>query len=93
MQTVAQNMVVLKTMSGLAGGACEALDHMDINGMVGTLAGDEHHLCGACGIPTARQDALPGNPGACSDPGLQLPEGRKKRPMLDLAAHREYRSD
>ena len=36
----AQNMVVLKTMSGLAGGACEALDHMDINGMVGTLAGE-----------------------------------------------------
>ena len=36
----AQNMVVLKTMSGLAGGACEALDHMDVDGMVGTLAGE-----------------------------------------------------
>ena len=27
-------------LAGLAGGACEALDHMDINGIVGTLAGE-----------------------------------------------------
>ena len=27
-------------LAGLAGGACEALDHMDVNGMVGTLAGE-----------------------------------------------------
>ena len=27
-------------LGGLAGGACEALDHMDVNGMVGTLAGE-----------------------------------------------------
>ena len=26
--------------NALAGGACEALDHMDINGIVGTLAGE-----------------------------------------------------
>ena len=36
----AQNIVVFKTLAGLAGGACEALDHMDVNGMVGTLAGE-----------------------------------------------------
>ena len=34
------NMVVIKTLSGLAGGACEALDHMDIAGLVGSLAGE-----------------------------------------------------
>ena len=36
----AQNIVVFKTLSGLAGGAGEALDHMDVNGMLGTLAGE-----------------------------------------------------
>ena len=36
----AQNIVVFKTLSGLAGGACEALDHMAVNGMLGTLAGE-----------------------------------------------------
>lgn len=36
----AQNIVVFKTLAGLAGGACEALDHMEVNGMVGTLAGE-----------------------------------------------------
>lgn len=36
----AQNIVVVKTLAGLAGGACEALDHMDVNGVVGTLAGE-----------------------------------------------------
>ena len=37
----AQNIVVVKTMSGLANGACSALDNMEIEGMVGTLAGDD----------------------------------------------------
>ena len=36
----AQNIVVFKTLAGLAGGACEALDHMDIAGLVGSLAGE-----------------------------------------------------
>ena len=36
----AQNIVVFKTLSGLAGGASEALDHMDVHGMLGTLAGE-----------------------------------------------------
>ena len=37
----AQNIVVLKTMPGLASAACSALDNMNIAYMVGTLAGDD----------------------------------------------------
>jgi len=37
----AQNIVVLKTMPGLANGACSALDHMEIRDLLGTLAGDD----------------------------------------------------
>jgi len=38
---VAQNIVVVRTMPGLASAACSALDAMDIEGMVGSLAGDD----------------------------------------------------
>ena len=38
---VAQNIVVVRTMPGLASAACSALDNMDILGMVGSLAGDD----------------------------------------------------
>ena len=38
---VAQNIVVVKTMPGLASAACSALDGMEIRGMVGSLAGDD----------------------------------------------------
>lgn len=37
----AQNIVVLKTMAGLASAACAAIDHMDIGVLVGSLAGDD----------------------------------------------------
>ena len=37
----AQNIVVIKTMPGLASAACSALDNMDIPYMVGSLAGDD----------------------------------------------------
>ena len=37
----AQNIVVLKTMPGLASAACSALDNMNIGYLVGTLAGDD----------------------------------------------------
>jgi transcriptional regulator of arginine metabolism len=37
----AQNIVVIKTLPGLAGGACSALDGMRIGGVVGTIAGDD----------------------------------------------------
>ena len=38
---LAQNILVIRTLPGLASGACSALDGMDINGLVGTLAGDD----------------------------------------------------
>lgn len=37
----AQNILVLKTLPGLAPAACAALDGMEIDGLVGTLAGDD----------------------------------------------------
>jgi len=41
---VAQNIIVLKTMPGLASAVCSALDNMEISGMVGTIAGDDTGL-------------------------------------------------
>ena len=40
----AQYIVVVKTMPGLANGACSALDNMDMNDIVGSLAGDDTAL-------------------------------------------------
>ncbi len=40
----AQNIVVLKTMPGLASAACAAIDGMEISDMVGSLAGDDTAL-------------------------------------------------
>lgn len=37
----AQNLVVLKTLPGLAPAACSALDAMIIDNLVGTIAGDD----------------------------------------------------
>lgn len=36
----AGNILVIKTVSGCANAACEALDLMELDGIVGTLAGD-----------------------------------------------------
>jgi len=38
---VAQNLVVLQTLPGLAPAACSAIDSMGYPGLVGTLAGDD----------------------------------------------------
>ncbi len=38
---VAQNLVVVKTLPGMAQGACAAIDTMEIHGLIGTLAGDD----------------------------------------------------
>ena len=38
---LAQNIVVVRTMPGLASAACSALDSMEIPGMVASLAGDD----------------------------------------------------
>ena len=40
----AQNIVVVKTMPGLASAACAALDDMGINYMLGSIAGDDTAL-------------------------------------------------
>ena len=37
----AGNFIVLKTFSGAAGGACEAIDVFDMSEIVGTIAGDD----------------------------------------------------
>lgn len=37
----AQNIVVIKTMAGMAGAACSAIDNMDFDMIIGTLAGDD----------------------------------------------------
>lgn len=50
---VAQNIVVVKTMPGLASAACSALDNMEIPGIVGSLAGDD------TGILIMRDSAAP----------------------------------
>ena len=38
---IAQNLLVIKTLPGLAPAACSALDGLEIEGLVGTLAGDD----------------------------------------------------
>ena len=37
----AQNIVILKTLPGLASAACSAIDGMEIGDMAGTIAGDD----------------------------------------------------
>lgn len=41
---MAQNIVVVKTMPGLASAACAAVDGMEISDLVGSLAGDDTAL-------------------------------------------------
>ena len=38
---VAQNLFILRTLPGLASAACSAIDGMEVDGLVGTLAGDD----------------------------------------------------
>jgi len=38
---VAQNLLIIKTLPGLASAACSALDGMEIHNMVGSIAGDD----------------------------------------------------
>ena len=49
----AQNIVVLKTMPGLASAACSAIDGMHLPNIVGTLAGDDTGIM----IMRSNQDA------------------------------------
>ena len=50
----AQNLVVIKTMSGLASAAATALDSMRVNGVVGSVAGDDTVLLVARDAKTAQ---------------------------------------
>ena len=38
---VAQNLLIIRTLPGLASAACSAFDSMEIDNLVGTLAGDD----------------------------------------------------
>ena len=38
---IAQNIIVIKTLPGLAGAACSAFDNMNVDKLVGTIAGDD----------------------------------------------------
>lgn len=38
---IAQNLLIIKTLPGLAPAACSAIDSMEIRGLVGSLAGDD----------------------------------------------------
>ena len=50
----AQNLVVIKTMSGLASAAATALDSMRISGVIGSVAGDDTVLLVARDSKTAQ---------------------------------------
>ena len=51
---LAQNLLVMKTLSGLASGACSAIDGMHFEGLVGTLAGDDTAFLAMKDIPSAQ---------------------------------------
>lgn len=42
---MAQNILVIKTVSGMASAVCAAMDAMQINGIVGSIAGDDTIMC------------------------------------------------
>lgn len=42
---MAQNILVIKTVSGMAGAVCAAIDAMHISGIVGSIAGDDTIMC------------------------------------------------
>jgi transcriptional regulator of arginine metabolism len=42
---MAQNILVIKTVSGMASAVCAAIDAMQIPGIVGSIAGDDTIMC------------------------------------------------
>ena len=42
---LAKNIVVIKTVSGMAGAVCAAIDAMKFQEMVGSIAGDDTSIC------------------------------------------------
>jgi len=53
--TFAQNIVVIKTLPGLAPAACEAIDGMGIRNLVGTIAGDNTSFLAMSDIAAAER--------------------------------------
>jgi len=51
----AQNIVVIKTLAGLAPAACEAIDGMGIKDLVGTIAGDNTSFLAMSDTASAEQ--------------------------------------
>jgi len=51
----ALNIVVLKTLPGLAPAACSAIDGMGIRNLVGTIAGDDTCFLAMCDISAAER--------------------------------------
>lgn len=52
---IAQNLFVIRTLPGLANGACSAIDAMHIDGLVGTLAGDDTAFLAMRDVDAARR--------------------------------------
>ena len=50
----AMNMLVIKTLPGMAQAAASALDSMHLQDVVGTIAGDDTVFCAASGIDEAK---------------------------------------
>jgi transcriptional regulator of arginine metabolism len=51
----AQNIVVIKTLPGLAPAACSAIDGMEIKSLVGTIAGDDTAFLAMADIAAAEK--------------------------------------
>ena len=51
----AQNIVVIKTLPGLAPAACSAIDGMGIRSIVGSIAGDDTAFLAMCDVGAAEQ--------------------------------------
>ena len=54
----AQNIVVIKCKAGLANAICVLLDTLDLDGLVGTLAGDDTIFLAACDNASASKICL-----------------------------------
>jgi len=51
----AQNIVVIKTLPGLASAACSTIDQMNIEDLAGTLAGDDTAFLAMKDVPSAER--------------------------------------
>jgi len=50
---LAQNLIVIRTLPGLASAACSALDNMKIANLIGTIAGDDTAFLAMKDVPSA----------------------------------------